>query len=378
MIYSQNWFDSNSTHLLILILLLLLKKTTISIIYLYSSITFKLNYQFITLIYLLLLYTKNLTTLQVVLIKSTLPLKFKIFIKLFNKALLYNKIAPYHIIVFLSIIYSFILNNTKKNKLNLLLVLTSITLLLGSIWSIQEVLWGGLWNWNLVELTLLLFFLLLVIISHNKVQCFNLPNLIIIVVSVYLYFNHIPLSLSNHNFVNNKFHKTNIFLILILFLFFFKNSSYMYIITIMWLTPTFVILLLFKESDYLSILKYLTLSSILIYSSFKIKFNLIWISLFNVFFLVIYKIINYNKLYLNIYIQLIHYNLVYLITLFIVVQHNYYLIYTTKTFTNIKPTFYSIKHIIKIQEIFFFNKYNIAIKNKPIFIFNNRKSFLMF
>ena len=48
------------------------------------------------------------------------------------------------------------------------------SLILGSVWAIQEIGWGGLWNWDPVEIILLFFFLITIYIIHeNKIYFYT-------------------------------------------------------------------------------------------------------------------------------------------------------------------------------------------------------------
>ena len=104
--------------------------------------------------------------------------------------------------------YSTVSIKIKYNKLLLLVV--GMSLILGSWWSAQEVLWGGWWNWDLVETSLLFIFIGALIFVHGNKKPFTLFNftkiIVFFIVSfiVFSWTNHTPLVTSVHSFVSGN------------------------------------------------------------------------------------------------------------------------------------------------------------------------------
>ncbi len=138
---------------------------------------------------------------------------------------MFNKIASVHIIAYLLVLINISNINNRKQHYVKITFLLLFTLLLGIFWSSLEVLWGGLWNWNLVEMAILLIFILSLLMTHqNSIKYFNVINLLLII-SIFFLFNRITTSLNIHNFTNNKYlNNTNIFFSLVVqLLIWFKN-----------------------------------------------------------------------------------------------------------------------------------------------------------
>ena len=104
--------------------------------------------------------------------------------------------------------YSTVSLKIKYNKI--LLLIAGSSLVLGSWWSAQEVLWGGWWNWDLVETSLLFIFIGAVIFVHGNRKPFTIfkftKTIIFFTISfvVFSWTNHTPLVTSVHSFVSGN------------------------------------------------------------------------------------------------------------------------------------------------------------------------------
>lgn len=137
--FNQNWFDSNSTQLILIIIasLLYFEKKTNSIIYVTTLNGITLNAQLLSLT--LIFFFNNVRCLLI--FKFFKKIQVFYFFKKVNKSLMFNKISVLHIMSYLCILIIILNGNIKKKDHLVKLVLTiSITLLLGIIWSSLEVL----------------------------------------------------------------------------------------------------------------------------------------------------------------------------------------------------------------------------------------------
>lgn len=133
---------------------------------------------------------------------------------------IYNNIIFTHAYLVLVTIYAlgFLIIETSYSYKHVIIkssvmhapILLILALFLGSIWSSQEVLWGGFWNWDLVEITIMIFVISSVNISHLR----NLKNLnnvvlylnktIIFIYFIMTYANKDGFSNSVHSFTNSN------------------------------------------------------------------------------------------------------------------------------------------------------------------------------
>ncbi len=159
-----------------------------------------------------------------------LNFQYKIFF--FNKALL-NILALYHpgllLLFFLCFFnfyklkYYFIISKIIKNQRKYNTGIVSVTFFLGSYWSSNELLWNGFWNWDFVELTLLLLVLICIMFSHafsinkNLIFFFFLKYMFYV---LFLYFliNRTNLIQSQHSFSASFVYNINTFYIKSIFI----------------------------------------------------------------------------------------------------------------------------------------------------------------
>lgn len=166
------------------------------------------------------------------------------------------------------LIYTWILFILKPHS-KIPLVSIAITLLLGSWWAFQEVLWGGLWNWDNIECSLLALTIILLLQAHTQKQTPGWYINWIPFIFLLNIFNKNPLYTSIHSFTSNSYISVNIPVILCLVLF---STRYFLITT----TLFFLTILPLAFVKWTVILKYLTVSffiyNLLIYSSLTLQF----------------------------------------------------------------------------------------------------------
>jgi len=162
--------------------------------------------------------------------------------KIFNLGLL-NILGFYHPLFLFLVIYhvfrvlkkNFFLIKKVQKKNNINFSLSVLTFFLGSYWAGQELLWGGFWNWDLVELTLLLLTLSMIFSFHFFFLKFSFFKTIfffskITIFTLFLYFivNRSPLIISQHLFSSSFFFKLDRHFFIFLFITIFINVIYFF------------------------------------------------------------------------------------------------------------------------------------------------------
>lgn len=330
-----------------------------TIIYITSLPGLLLSIQLFIIIYFyILLYFKQIP----IFLKLYKQIPIFFFFKKINKILLFNKIAIIHIFLYIITIINLIFNNKNskiKNYYNILLL--NITIMLGSFWSNMEVLWGGLWNWNITELSIFISLILILILFHKKYIKLNNQILLIILIYIYIYFNRIILNLTIHSFTNNKYlnYTFNIFIPFILIILIYRKYSIFIIISLIWL-----IQIIQLNITLIKIYKYILIC--LFY--FKTKKNSYLLIKINIFLhtLQIVQSLNFYKYKIN--IKFIHIFNIYLIIYITIIQYLYTLYYINKyKYINliINKTQFSYDNIYLVS-----NKINIW-RYKIVTLFNN-------
>lgn len=163
---------------------------------------------------------------------------FVVFIESYNETLfliyknagvdslfgLVNKLALLHPMCILTslsfVLYCFFSNTNyfitlKKTTTIFGLLISIFSVTLGSYWSSQEVLWGGWWNWDVVETSLLFLVLLLFLQNHKKVFILKNENFSLFFITsittllIFLFSNHTPIVSSIHSFVSSSMSSTS-------------------------------------------------------------------------------------------------------------------------------------------------------------------------
>lgn len=140
---------------------------------------------------------------------------------LINGVVLIHPILVYITYILLIILTNIVYNNTKymnyffyllKNSLNRLLFCSFIALFLGGWWAQQELNWGGWWNWDFVEIIALIFYILILYLTHTRIYVnYNNFNFLVKIIFFYLFcfflFVRVDILNSIHSF--NSFSVTN-------------------------------------------------------------------------------------------------------------------------------------------------------------------------
>lgn len=271
----------------------------------------------------------------------------------FNKLILAltNTLFLIHPIILYITICNIFLNVKQKHikhyLLNILIFLFS--LFLGGFWSLQELNWGGWWNWDVLECGILLQGLLSLFYFHflkKKIYTYNYICIFksIILITVYTFLNKLGVATSIHAFISSKLLKINyifIYLCTFLIIFFFKKKIKFY---------THLIILLYI---------YIYLKMCIF---FKIPF------FFCIYFYYLYK----NKIKF-IFIKTLH--LVLLFIILIIYYFNYY--NNSFFFKQIYPYIYFTFQVNYNYPIFIFHKWinfifiwNDLFLIKPQYIYN--------
>lgn len=189
-----------------------------------------------------------------------------------NNYNIYNNIIYTHTFYVLSVLYTFYLyllntwtfNNTKYFYKNFYdkIIFFLLIVILGSYWSSQEVLWGGYWNWDLVEVSILLLFLYSFFKIHvkKKKQIFNIYFLKNFIFWLFIFFfsSKLEFSSSVHAFVNNNLSKIHYWMLFIFCFFlyllnintiFLKKSKFA-LICFFWIYYYFAIHVVLVQLDF--------------------------------------------------------------------------------------------------------------------------------
>lgn len=237
-----------------------------------------------------------------------------------------------------------------------------ITILLGSWWSSQELLWGGFWNWDFVEVTLMYLLFNSVTYSHikNFIVKYNmyLKNFYI-TLALYIIVNRTPIISSQHSFATSLFFKYNVmYAIALLFIF---------VVTVIIIAP----LILKKINSYYNTLKFI-LIFLLLASLSKQIFNINYtlpsvLKLFLKILIIIY--ILQTKLWLYIINPF----------MFLTIVYNFIFIYYKQPQVKIKKKLHNFYMIALLFVILFFLSKNCKIQrnnaNTIVFFFKKTEFF---
>lgn len=289
-------------------------------------------------------------------------LKILVLLKKINKGLFFNKIMVLHLNLLICVIIGVVLLIFKNHTNKLLfsnLTLTVILNILGIYWSIHENLWGGAWDWNLVEVSILLITVCLVLFAHIKSYTNIMFYLFLIMVVIYVIYNHIPIVLNVHNFANNKINKYNLLLVVTVIIVVHNQLQL--------LIPTIIFIFWFiqfnKINNHHLLLKYVINTVVVYYTIMKHNVNFIWFA--SPLFSIIKVFIGLLRYPIQFLIKNIHTNLIYTLTYIIFYQGSYIMV------KNTTPVFYVYNNINKGGFITSEN-YNLFKKQlQPVFsVFN--------
>lgn len=273
--------------------------------------------------------------------------------------LVYNKIFSYHVLIYVITLYNLItifLKNKNKQKI----IIIFLTILLGMFWSFQEVLWGAFWNWNLIELTIYFILFIIFILTHKKSFYFIKINLFILCAYTIVNFNHLPLSISVHNFVNNKLLKLYILTPIFISLWIFNKSSFCKMLILLWFLPNMFIVNNYNKMNLIKIIS-------IIYIIYITNFNthiLFYFFFSNNYFITLLFLIKFipKKIF---FITSIHKFIIIVTMLIVLIQTYYYILTLFNFFWKKKLIYYNANSIIlKKTKLLFLKKH--VYKNKLI------------
>lgn len=98
--------------------------------------------------------------------------------------------------------------------------------ILSSWWSSQEIFWNGFWNWDMVEISLLNFIIIVFFFSHCRVKIINFfleENIKLVAILFFFFSNKTNLIFSQHSFSSSFLFKLDIIIITILFIYIFRK-----------------------------------------------------------------------------------------------------------------------------------------------------------
>ena len=150
------------------------------------------------------------------------PIVFLLYLTVFFKPLKFINIPLSNTLFFIHpnlllisvcfCILKLINGKTTTNHLNLVLLMVSLTL--GGYWALQELNWGGWWNWDSIEMYVLYITIMYLIYVHKFSKILNFNKLqinfnIFLLGNFFLYFllNRLGVTISVHRFVKSNFLK---------------------------------------------------------------------------------------------------------------------------------------------------------------------------
>ena len=127
-----------------------------------------------------------------------------------NVGLFFNKVMASHIstITFLLALIAVTpkpeFNYRNSVRLQQMLITFNI---LGIYWSLQENLWGGAWDWNFIEVSIVIITCYQLLFVHKKKTLLYREMTLSTTLIIYVLYNHTPFVLGVHSFTNNKLTK---------------------------------------------------------------------------------------------------------------------------------------------------------------------------
>ncbi len=126
---------------------------------------------------------------------------------------------------FLLITFFFVAINAVTLKKKILKYFIFL-LICGMFWSMQEVFWNGIWDWNTLELSNLILLFFFLIITHFKINLLKKNQQVLLILITLLFFNNFFNIKSVHSFFFLPINKiTGKFLFFLIF-FFLKKSTF--------------------------------------------------------------------------------------------------------------------------------------------------------
>lgn len=280
----------------------------------------------------------------------------------------------------LNFFFFFIKVHKKKPHFNISNLV--ITFFLGSYWAGQELLWGGFWNWDLVELTLFVLvfcailgfhlFFIKTLLLNSFIYFFKI---FFYVLCLYFIINRSPLVISQHLFsasflfkIDRLFYVIVYSIIYLSFVFFFfkqkKNTFFILFVSVLFLFYT--LLFVFVMWNYLFFnslfLNKLFIKSILLFVYIYINlwfYNLVLflctqLMWFYLLVLVIKKWPIFKKK-IHVYKHLLYF--------IFIIFYFYYFLSNINFFNHHMFSFFSLKKNTFLYSLIFFNKTSFNLKN---------------
>lgn len=187
-------------------------------------------------------------------------------------------------------------NFFKKN-----IFFLNLSMFLGGVWSLQEFNWGGWWNWDLIEMYILLIVYFYIFITHSNKKTINvLVGYFLfwfLLIIYYITSNKLGINVSIHSFIKSKFYSNYYYstLILLYITLFFWNFKYSVCLTL----P-----LIYANNFVNNLFIFKPLLIILIYCipNIKKKYSLIIHNIFNGIYLFFFLFNFKNKTYYSSFI----------------------------------------------------------------------------
>lgn len=133
------------------------------------------------------------------------------------------------------------------------LLMLGFAMLLGGFWSMQELNWGGWWNWDVLELGSLIVWLIAIVSIHSSRSSRSFITLLILFVTVTITFyilNKTGVGVSIHSFVTSNVIKLNYFILCLMAILWLLTFHILYIIVVLFCTLIYISLIdarLFKQ-----------------------------------------------------------------------------------------------------------------------------------
>lgn len=266
---------------------------------------------------------KNLISLTLFLLSNLKKISIFVLKKKINKSLFFTKIMILHITVlgvlicWLAFRLNLICLFAIPINIQFILILFNF---LGIYWSTQENLWGGAWDWNLIEVSILVVIVYIIFYLHNKNNFIYNEQLIVIVFIMYLIYNHLPIILNIHSFTNNKLTKyTFIFSLFLISSFYIKQlNSVTILLFIIW------VLQIFKIQNPNTLIKLIITTLILYILICYIKINIIWTGILLFYINITFTLIPTKKSPGYSFLSIIHNWIVYITIIIIFYQGTWY------------------------------------------------------
>lgn len=256
---------------------LLFCKTTVLVnllLFCYTNVYLN-NYFYICIVWCLAIFNKTIY-------KNTIALVVCMYLPLTGVSAIPNipllnsffLIHPFLLYIMVGYLIYMHLSNLSYNKFSIYLLYLS--LVMGGVWSLQEFNWGGWWNWDLLELFILLNIVYVTFKTHKIVTYINFFKHSIIFFKIFLFlvlyflFNKWGLSISIHSFSKSIFFKNYFYYYLTIALIFIQLYLYKNYLLILYLV---IYLYIYLNITNLIFIKFIFLYAYIFYNPIRFKNN---------------------------------------------------------------------------------------------------------